>query len=67
MPQFLVTVKLPRKPEHDPFNKQTGECPVSGRFCSDITGQHHTVLIEAIGSREAAEQVGHHITRIEEV
>lgn len=43
---YLVTVKLPKNPAHNPNSKVTGKCPVNGNYCSDTTGEHHTVLIE---------------------
>ena len=61
----LVTIKLPKNPEHDPQNKVTGPCVVSDS-CTDATGEHHTVLMytdEAIAIMKAQ----YHITRIEEV
>ncbi len=62
---FLVTVKLPRNPAHDPTNKITGKCPVRGQ-CTDVTGQHHTLLIEAESIEAAAACFPDmHVTRIE--
>ncbi len=64
----IVTVKLPRNPEHDPRNKQVGPCPVTGKLCTDITGNHHSYL--AIG--ESVEEITAtavnlhgHVTRVE--
>lgn len=68
---YLVTVKLPRNPDHDPNNKVTGVCPAFGTYCTDVTGAHHTVLVRNIGSAVAArieyELMGFHVTRIEHV
>jgi hypothetical protein len=76
MSQFIVTIKLPNNPNHNPKKKQTRECECSD-FCTDATGAHHSFLVES-ESRESVEQffaynnvvagmrVGH-ITRIEEV
>lgn len=66
---YLVTVKLPKNPAHDPRSKVTGECPVSGKQCTDVTGEHHTVTwrdtsIEAALAHLFGEYS--HITRIEE-
>ena len=73
----LVTVKLPRNPEHDPRRKVTGPCPVNGSVCTDVTGEHHTVAVSAppgcaesaaIAGAEAfirAARPGIHITRSE--
>lgn len=61
----LVTIKLPKNPKHDPHNKVTGPCPVSGS-CTDVTGEHHTVLIYTDSGLEKLTAL-HHITRVEEV
>lgn len=61
----LVTVKLPKHPDHDPHNKVIGQCPMGG-MCTDVTGEHHTVLVYS--EREVAELAfGYHITRVESV
>lgn len=67
---FLVTVKLPHDPRHNPRNKVAGACPISHAYCSDTTGEHHTVIVRA----NSPEQVLHtftdddiHVTRIEQV
>lgn len=68
--QFIVTIKLPKDPTHDPRNKRVGRCPVS-EYCTDVTGEHHSYLTtgqseEAV--RASAQSAGWtHITRIEEV
>jgi len=64
----LVTVKLKKNPEHDPRNKKTGRCPVTGGICTDMTGEHHTYIevgcdIDHI-RRRAKRRFGH-VTRIE--
>lgn len=66
---YLVTVKIPKDPDHDPHNKVTGECPVQpGKLCTDVTGQHHTTLQEATSLEEVLAQfTGLHVTRVEEV
>jgi hypothetical protein len=68
---FLITVKLPRDPDHDPTNRKAGTCPVNHGNCTDITGPHHTFLLEADGNQtEMMEEVRTrwpHVTRIEEV
>lgn len=68
---FLVTVKLPKNPDHDPTKKQTGSCPVSPeKTCTDTTGAHHTVLCygesEADILRYWSQERHFHVTRIEE-
>lgn len=64
---YLVTVEVPCDPDHDPGSKQTGECPLSLR-CTDATGRHHTVIVQAVDDDEAltlAQGLDVHITRIE--
>lgn len=66
---YLVTVKLPRNPKHDPRRKVAGNCPVTGLYCTDVTGEHHTVLIEASDVTTAevdARMLYGHVTRIED-
>lgn len=70
MAPFLITVKLPKNPEHNPRDKKTGLCPVSGLTCTDVTGAHHTIVRDHVGL--TAEEVrdfyhGYHVTRVEEV
>lgn len=73
MRQFIVTFKLPRNKDHDPANKVTGTCPVTGKICTDVTGAHHSGLYELIdsatpeGLRAHLVGLGLHVTRIEEV
>lgn len=69
---FMVTVKQPRDPEHNPHHKKTGRCTAigsAGATCTDTTGQHHTVLVRAITLdlvRKWAAERWEHVTRIEE-
>jgi hypothetical protein len=63
---YIVTVKFPRDPDHDPKNKQTGACPVS-EHCTDVTGQHHSFLAVTKADLELAKATYEHITRIERV
>ena len=71
--KFIVTVKLPKNKEHDPHNKKTGPCPVNGETCTDVTGEHHSFLVELEGGVAATRDyvtngLGHkRITRIESV
>ena len=70
MSSFLVTVKLDKHGGHDPANKIEGVCPLSGGFCSDVTGRHHTMMVEAQDAsiaRLAFRIFGFHVTRVEEV
>jgi hypothetical protein len=64
---YLVTVKLKKNPNHDPHNKITGLCPVSGFECTDVTGEHHT-FASYLGSAEECRvfwSKEYHVTRIE--
>jgi hypothetical protein len=71
--QFIVTIKLPRNPHHNPKNKITGGCPFSpdGSIeCTDTTGEHHSKLVEGLSVEEVTSrytQGGYHVTRVEEV
>ena len=71
MARFLVTVRLAKNPEHNPREKKTGPCPVTGLPCTDVTGEHHTFIIDA--SKVGAEDVRdfyqdlYHVTRVEAV
>lgn len=67
MPEYIVTVKLPKNPEHNPRDKKTGLCPMHYQ-CTDVTGEHHSYLTfakDAQRAREVAEKVYGHVTRIE--
>jgi hypothetical protein len=63
----IVTIKIDRNPRHDPFNKQTGNCPCSNT-CTDMTGAHHSYLEEGTSIEDIekkAKSKYKHITRIE--
>jgi hypothetical protein len=60
---WIVTVKLPKNPEHDPRTKRTAPCPFSDE-CTDVTGEHHSFLTGADGI-EQLKRDGVHITRTE--
>jgi hypothetical protein len=69
---FLVTVKLPRghKGPHDPKRKVEGQCPAAtgwDAICTDVTGEHHTILVRADSVDEARAWFPRetHITRVE--
>lgn len=71
-PRHIVTVKLPKNPDHDPTNKVKGECPIDGSYCTDVTGAHHSVLFTGGLSTEWVrvhfeKTLGFHVTRIETV
>jgi hypothetical protein len=65
---YIVTIKLPKNPDHDPRNKITGECPVS-TYCTDVTGEHHSTIVYAASEEDArrycAAKGWQHITRLE--
>ncbi len=71
MATFVITVKLPKNPEHNPREKKTGPCPVTGLPCTDVTGEHHSMVRDHPGL--TAEQVRDlyatefHVTRVESV
>jgi hypothetical protein len=67
---YLVTVKLDRNPAHNPTNKITGWCPAQpDKVCTDVTGQHHTILVEGATLRDVHVMYSnlYHVTRVEEV
>lgn len=63
-PRYLVTFKGRRNPEHNPRAKQTGACPVSTQ-CTDVTGEHHTLLVVGDAALEAALEAYSPVTRVE--
>lgn len=71
--KFIVTVKLPKNPDHNPHNKVTGPCPLDAsrrKTCTDVTGEHHSELVYLSSIEEAMrlyKENGFHVTRIEEV
>lgn len=65
---YMITVKLPRNPLHDPRKKVQGFCPVNGMRCTNVTGEHHTLLVVSpydIDKIMFIWQQKHHVTRIE--
>jgi hypothetical protein len=70
---YIVTVKLPRNPAHNPHQKRISVCPVGGGICTDVTGEHHSYMDMSSTSPEEAEKNAkevlgwNHVTRIEEV
>jgi len=65
----IVTVKIKKDVEHNPHNKLSGRCPVNEMACTDITGEHHSMIIEGKTLPEIRNKVKkkgyNHITRIE--
>ena len=66
---YIVTIKLPRNPNHDPHNKVTGTCPASldGETCTDVTGEHHSLLVRDQEAMDVWLNSGVHVTRVEQV
>lgn len=65
---YIVTIKLDKNPNHDPRNKRTGPCPVNGEICTDMTGEHHTILMKGTSIEDVKDYfsgLGVHVTRIE--
>lgn len=62
----LVTIKLPKNPDHNPREKLTNTCAVSPE-CTDSTGEHHTVAVYTDDEVDALRTRFGHITRIERV
>ena len=74
MRRFIATVNLGKEWErtlgHDPRNKKIGVCPVSGVLCTDITGAHHSFIVEAAYLHDAwaiAKSKAPRVTRLEEI
>lgn len=71
MATFLITVKLPKNPEHNPREKKTGPCPVSDLPCTDVTGEHHTFISDFPGATADEVRIHfadqYHVTRVESV
>lgn len=72
MTDYIVTLKLPNNPNHDPKNKIEGFCPIDNEsYCTDTTGGHHSLLFKnAPGAKSVQkyyESMGFHVTRIEAV
>lgn len=66
--RYLVTIKLPKNPNHNPHDKKTGPCPVFGGTCTDMTGEHHTGLVETYETLAEVHdtwRLRFHVTRIE--
>jgi hypothetical protein len=68
---YIVTIRLPKNPNHDPRDKKSDICPSGSGICTDVTGEHHSYLMmgnDVATVRQAAEHRlpdGAHITRIE--
>ncbi len=61
----IVTVKFRPVKNHDPKKKVVGKCAWSNT-CTDSTGGHHSVLVEAESIAKIEEDfMSYHITRIE--
>lgn len=65
---YIVTVKLPKEPLHDPKAKVTGACRLSA-VCTDWTGAHHSFIVlgaSAGGVQADWEARGYRVTRVEQ-
>lgn len=68
---YLVTIKTSKDPAHNPRSKKTGACMANaGGLCTDVTGEHHTLLVWSEHGIEVVERYARrnfpHVTRIEE-
>jgi hypothetical protein len=72
---YIVTIRMLKKnPDHDPSNKESGRCVVSG-YCTDVTGEHHSFLMAGVEDEEEVRELvrkygqahGYRLTRLEEV
>ena len=64
----IVTVKLNKNKNHNPYCKLTGKCPISEKKCTDIFGEHHSYIEEGDYLKDIeklAKSKWKHITRIE--
>lgn len=70
---YLITVKVEKNPDHNPRDKKTGPCPVNGKPCTDVTGEHHTFMVSldddlsAEDVREIYQGCDYRVTRVETV
>lgn len=68
---YIVTIKLPNNPNHNPRQKIPGECPAFGGYCTDVTGAHHSTILRdwpgAQSARSRYEAMGFHVTRVERI
>jgi len=63
----IVTFRFEKNLKHNPKKKKEGICKV-GLYCSDITGEHHSCIIEGKNKeeiKEKARKICNHITRLE--
>jgi hypothetical protein len=63
--KYIVTIKLPRNPEHNPRDKKIGACPMAST-CTDATGEHHSGLV-TLEELAAMRDSDVHITRVETI
>lgn len=68
---YIITVKIPKRTDHNPRNKKTGTCPVNGGTCTDVTGEHHSFLFEYNGTTQEVQRFleakYYHVTRVEKL
>lgn len=67
MNNYIVTIKLARRSDHDPKHKKTDRCPFHGSVCTDSTGEHHSGLVRGRTAEEVRAQFAenYHVTRVE--
>jgi hypothetical protein len=66
---FIVTIKEPKNPAHNPHAKVTSSCTLS-EACTDSTGEHHSLLVNAPDLDTAlkySRKRWSHVTRVEMV
>lgn len=69
----VVTFRVPRMGRHDSLNKKSGWCPIDPKvYCTDVTGDHHSAVMEGLNmneitnrARSHAKSMEWHVTRIE--
>jgi hypothetical protein len=71
MSSYIVTIKVPKNPKHDPHNKVIGPCPIAfNKDCTDVTGEHHSFLFsseEPIDEVRRYWAVEYRVTRVEQL
>lgn len=73
MTVFIVTIRLPKLPDHNPKHKITRLCRYGPGQCTDSMGEHHSFL-HIGGDKDTVEKVrilyeehhNYHVTRVEE-
>jgi len=68
----IVTIKLLKNNNHNPKDKKSGKCGLhlaSNSECTDVTGEHHSCVMEGDSIKEIKERakILGHVTRIEQI